>query len=203
MFIVFEGVDGSGKGTQIEMLRKVLESTGMNVVLTKEPGGTASGIILRSMVKEDAEIESFTRELLFIADRTENIAKVVKPALSEKKIVISDRSYLTGLAYAPREEWEFLMPLYKRAMDGVEIDLCINLLIKSETFMSRVLGRDGKLDEREKLVEKNFESFQNNLSEACAFSNVYEVIDIDGEGMPEEVHKRIFKGVVEKYLLDM
>jgi dTMP kinase len=94
MYILFEGVDTCGKTTQIELLKKKLD----NIVTTKEPGGTSTGVKIRSLVL-DGKIHSKQAEiLLFLADRAEHFEQIIKP--NQNKLIISDRGLISGLAYA-------------------------------------------------------------------------------------------------------
>lgn len=101
LFLTFEGVEGSGKSTQLERLRRELEAAGHNVVLTREPGGTPLGAALRRMLLEPtAEPPAPTTELfLYLADRAENVARVVQPALLRGSIVLGDRHADATLVY--------------------------------------------------------------------------------------------------------
>ncbi len=97
MYLLFEGVDGVGKSTQIQLLKSSLR----DVVVTKEPGGTDLGVTVRKMLLQSDDAYADLSELfLFLADRAEHFEKIVKPALEAKKIVISDRGFLSGMGYA-------------------------------------------------------------------------------------------------------
>jgi len=94
MYIVVEGVDTSGKTTQIDILKKNFPKA----VFTKEPGGSEFGVKIREILLQ-TEIKSKKAELLlFLADRAEHYEKVIKP--NEEKIIFSDRSFISGVAYA-------------------------------------------------------------------------------------------------------
>lgn len=96
MYVIFEGIDTTGKSTQVALFSK----RHTNVVTTKEPGGTPLGLQLREMLLGGAVQGSFTAELfLFLADRALHYDRVVKPA-RKKSLVISDRGFLSGVAYA-------------------------------------------------------------------------------------------------------
>ena len=100
MFITFEGAEGCGKSTQAAMLKEHLEKMGKNVILTQEPGGTALGKGLRKILLDpQVSIDETTEIYLFAADRSDHVSKIIKPALSEGNIVISDRYVDSTLAY--------------------------------------------------------------------------------------------------------
>lgn len=99
LFISFEGIDGVGKTTQVEALKEHLQSTGREVVVTCEPGGTALGKSLRELLLHGSFVSSRTEALLFAADRAQHVAQVIRPALIRGAIVITDRYIDSSLAY--------------------------------------------------------------------------------------------------------
>lgn len=103
IFISFEGVDGVGKTTQVERLRAWLESTGREVVVTREPGGTELGRSIRRLLlqggQQEADIAPRAEALLFAADRAQHVAQVIRPALERGAVVITDRYIDSSLAY--------------------------------------------------------------------------------------------------------
>ncbi|MDO4937158.1 MAG: dTMP kinase, partial [Sutterellaceae bacterium] len=96
-FITFEGIDGAGKTTQINALQTWLESQGIEVVRTREPGGTPLGEKIREMLLHD-DMDVTAETLLFFASRAEHIAKVIRPAIARGAWVLSDR--FTDATYA-------------------------------------------------------------------------------------------------------
>jgi dTMP kinase len=100
-FVAFEGVEGSGKGTQIRMAREFLESEGFEVLVTREPGGTEVGEQLRLLLLDPKTgiVEPRTEALLFAASRAQHVATVIRPALERGEIVLSDRYVDSSLAY--------------------------------------------------------------------------------------------------------
>jgi dTMP kinase len=117
MYIIFEGIDTTGKSTQVALFNSRKE----NVIQTKEPGGTDLGIKLRNILLESDEKISFNAELLlFLADRAEHYEKVVKNNLN--KTIISDRGFISGISYAlvnhPELSLDFLVKLNKFALSG-------------------------------------------------------------------------------------
>lgn len=101
MFISFEGIDASGKTTQINKLVEFLNNffPDKEVLVTKEPGGTSLGLRLRQEILHGEEISDKTELLLYLADRAEHVEKLIKPALHEGKIVITDRFFDSTIAY--------------------------------------------------------------------------------------------------------
>ena len=100
IFITFEGLDGAGKSTQIQRVRQRLEDSGQTVVCTREPGGTKLGESIREILLNPASVIGPEAEaLLYAASRAELVREVIRPALGEGKIVISDRYVDASLAY--------------------------------------------------------------------------------------------------------
>ena len=96
-FITLEGVDGAGKTTHVEFLKKYLSDLGINFIMTREPGGTMIGEQLREILLHE-EMTPETETLLMFAARNEHIEKVIRPNLTEGKVLISDR--FTDATYA-------------------------------------------------------------------------------------------------------
>lgn len=142
MFIVFEGIDGSGKTTQAELLKKSLEKQGFSVVLTKEPtkNSTVSEKI-RQILKKEVSVSPKKLQELFIQDRKEHLENFVIPSLEEGKIVISDRYYFSTIVYGASEEvstsWlieknrDFLKPDITFIFD-IDAEVCIERIKKGE-----------------------------------------------------------------------
>lgn len=101
LFISIEGPDGSGKSTQIKLLRDYLQNKGYDIVLTREPGGTQISEKIRNIIldKENKSMHSRTEALLYAASRAQHVEEIIKPALKENKIVICDRFVDSSLIY--------------------------------------------------------------------------------------------------------
>jgi dTMP kinase len=98
--IAFEGVEGAGKSTQLELLRQVLEGRGCEVVVTREPGGTPAGERVRSLLLDPGvELHPRAEALLFAAARAELVERVIRPALERGTVVLCDRYLDSSLAY--------------------------------------------------------------------------------------------------------
>ena len=146
-FMILEGGEGSGKDTQIDLLKKRLDPE--HTVFTREPGGTAVGEKLRSIVLE-TKMEPETELLIFLAARAELVRTVIRPALEAGKLVISNRFGLSTIAYQiyGRERqhlMSFLEEVSKQVLGGLEPPHFILLDISPEVGLKRVEGRgDGK-----------------------------------------------------------
>jgi dTMP kinase len=99
MFVTFEGLDGSGKSTQVELLRTRLEADGVEVVSTREPGGTELGEKVRDLVLHGGHVTPWAEALLYAAARAQHVDEVIRPALGRGASVISDRYLDSSVAY--------------------------------------------------------------------------------------------------------
>ena len=101
LFVSFEGIEGSGKSTQVALLAQALRSQGYEIVVTREPGGTPVGQVLRRLLLESSSspLASGTELLLMLADRAQHVQEIIAPALRANKIVISDRFVDSTTAY--------------------------------------------------------------------------------------------------------
>ena len=99
MFVTFEGLDGSGKSTQVELLRTRLEADGVEVVSTREPGGTELGEKVRDLVLHGGHVTPWAEALLYAAARAQHVDEVIRPALGNGASVICDRYLDSSVAY--------------------------------------------------------------------------------------------------------
>ena len=100
LFVTFEGIDGCGKTTQLARLHERLRAAGVPVLRTREPGGTALGTAIRSLVMQaDASVAPLAELLLYVADRAQHLARVVEPALARGETVLCDRFTDATIAY--------------------------------------------------------------------------------------------------------
>jgi len=145
LFITFEGADGCGKTTQLNLLAQYLRENGKEVVITREPGAKGLGEKVREiLLNYDGDVSPNCEAFLFLADRAQNIDMIVKPAVAEGKIVLCDRhtdSTLAYQGYGRGVDLERAKMLNKIATSGLVPDLTYVFDIDVETSMSRV-GKD-------------------------------------------------------------
>lgn len=145
-FITLEGGEGSGKTTQVPRLEQYFRSAGYPVLVTKEPGGTASGRLMRSILLKNTTnpIDSKCELFLYLADRAQHIAEVVKPALQAGKIVICDRHADATVAYQAfgRElNMKFITTVNRFATGGLKPSLTFLLDQPPEIGLARFQTR--------------------------------------------------------------
>jgi dTMP kinase len=151
LFIAFEGVEGAGKGTQIEMLERRLREDGHDVLVTREPGGTQAGERIRELVlsPDTGALDARTEALLFAAARAQTVTNVIRPALADGRIVICDRYVDSSLAY---QGWgrglgeADVLTLNVWATQGLFPDLVVLLHVEPDVGLAR---NDGPRDRME------------------------------------------------------
>ncbi|THH41406.1 dTMP kinase [Neolewinella litorea] len=157
LFIVIEGLDGSGKTTQLEMLRDYLQSRGESCRLTAEPTDLPTGRLIRSILQKEISVDPRTLAALFAADRVEHIfhpESGILDLLAAGHHVIASRYYFSSLAY----QSEFVDPgwiaaLNRQAKTALPADLTIFLDLEPTESMQRIAGRNGE-DELYETLEK-------------------------------------------------
>jgi dTMP kinase len=182
-FITFEGIDGSGKTTQIKLLDKYLADKGFDVVLTREPGGTALGDEIRDILlnPKNKGMSSRAETLLFQASRAQLVKKVIKPALENGKIVICDRFFDSTIAYQGAARGlgvKEILEMSLWATSGLVPDLTFLITLNVEICEQRMKTQLKKPDRIEN--EKN--EFKEKISRgyldvAEIFKKRFEIID--------------------------
>ncbi len=160
-FIVLDGVEGCGKSTQARLLAKALTQRGCDVVTTHEPGGTPAGERIREVLLDPAlSMAALTEVLLFCASRAQHVAKVIRPALEDGKVVVCDRFSASTAAYqgyAGDLGFATFQKLDELATGGLHPDMTIILDLDPQVGIQRRLAETGKVDRIErKPVERQW-----------------------------------------------
>lgn len=201
-FIALEGGEGAGKSTQSRLLADALAGRGVEVVLTREPGGTPLAEAIRALLLKGAEAPGLRAEaLLFAAARSDHVARLIAPALDEGKWVVCDRFLDSSRAYQggggglPDTD---ILALHRVGSEGLLPDLA--LLIEADPAVSarRTAERDGEETDRiggrdaayHARVAQAFDRFARTEPERFA--------RIDGNGTPEQTHAAIMAALGEK-----
>ena len=138
MYVIFEGIDGAGKSTQIARLAAAFPQA----IVTKEPGGTKLGENLREILLKENGLDKRAEILLFLADRAEHFGKIIKPNLD--KMILSDRGFVSGMAYAltgGNFSFEELLNLNKFALQGNFPQKIVFFKADESTLRSRLDSR--------------------------------------------------------------
>jgi len=186
MYIAIEGIDTSGKTTQIELLKKEYP----NALFVKEPGYTELGTKIRKIIFED-DISKKSELFLFLADRAELIEKVIKPNLN--RLIISDRSVISGIAYAMEFfDFDMLVNLNRFATDSIFPHFVIILKISKETLKQRLSQKEH--DNIEKRGIDYLLNIQDNIITVCNRLEIPYLL-IDASSCVEEINFRIKKAI--------
>jgi dTMP kinase len=201
-FIVFEGPDGSGKSTQVDLLSRALTRDGHSCVVTEEPGGTPEGERIRDILLNPGFSICEKAELfLFLADRAEHVCSIVEPALADDKIVISSRYFYSTLVYQgiarKTAKLDFLKLMNLYAVNNVEPDLVFYLDVFPEQGMTQVSRRESDTagyhgGDR---IEREGVSFQKRVREgylqiASQYRDIFVVLEC---GDIASIHDEVYR----------
>ncbi len=153
-FIVFEGIEGSGKSYQAKILFNKLKTFTKNIILTREPGGTKGAEIIRKIILKDyfeknkkIKFDKYTDTLLYLAARNEHLKNKIIPAIKSKKIIICDRfvdSTLAYQVYGKKVSLQFIKNIHKQILEGIKPNLTFVLKVKKQSFLKRLRKRKTK-----------------------------------------------------------
>ena len=200
-FVTIEGIEGSGKSTLLYGLKEYVESLGLEVVITREPGGTEFAESVRDLIlHKDDDIDPWTEVFLLLAARRENVTKVILPALRDGKVVISDRYTDSTLAY---QGYGRGLPLRKLSL--------LNKMATSKVFprltfiidlpVEKGFGRKkGVLDRIEKEKLEFHERVRNGYL-ALARKAKKRIKVLDGTKSPDELLEEA-KSILKKALIE-
>ena len=150
LLITFEGADGCGKTTQLNLLKDYLENNGYEVVLTREPGGKGLGEKIREiLLNYDGEVSNRCESFLFLADRAQNIDIIVNPAIEQGKIVLCDRHTDSSVAYQGYGrglDINQINTLNNLATNNKKPDLTLVFDVDIETSMQRVGNEKDRME---------------------------------------------------------
>jgi len=172
LFVTFEGIDGSGKSTQVTSLRSSLEDKGIQVIVIREPGGTRIGEKIRSILLDKANtgMSSRTELMLYEAARSQIVDEVILPSLKEGKVVICDRFFDSTIAYqgyARGVDLESINLLNQFAAGGLQPDLTFLLDLPVKAALDRMHIRVG---EKDRLELEGYEFMENVRSGYLAWA---------------------------------
>ncbi|WP_129668925.1 dTMP kinase [Phytoactinopolyspora endophytica] len=180
LFVAFEGGDGVGKSTQVDLLAKHLRTLGRDVVVTREPGGSRIGKEVRTILLDGGELDARAEALLFAADRADHVASLIRPALQRGAVVITDRYVDSSIAYqgVGRELGiDQVAALSEFATLGLRPDLTIILDLDAAERRRRVerLGQFDRIEREPDHVHARIR--QAFLDLAAAAPGRYRVVD--------------------------
>lgn len=196
LFVAFEGVEGAGKGTQIRLAEEWLESQGAEVLVTREPGGTEVGEQLRKVLldHETGHLEPKTEALLFAAARAQLVMTVIRPALAEGKVVITDRYIDSSLAYQGSARGlgeQDVLTLNVWATQGLFPDLVILLHLEPEAGLLRSLEEPDRIE----LEGGDFHAKVADAYLRIAEEHPERFVVVDADDTPEKVHEQVLEAL--------
>ena len=202
-FIVFEGIDGSGKGTQIEKLKQYLKQTNQDAIFTREPGGGKISEDIRKVIKdkENSQMTDLCELLLFEAARNQHLHDVILP--NADKIVVSDRYYLSTIAYQGYGrgiDLETIKMANAIATQGIDPECIIFLDVPSTVGAQRNSAHAEKIDR----IELAGNSFMDKVYygyKECIKENPSKWLVLDGTQNPEVVFNQLLVGLRERNII--
>ena len=191
LFITFEGCDGCGKTTQLELLARYLQGKGYDVIVTREPGAKGLGEKLREiLLNYDGEVSSNCESFLFLADRAQHIDTIVKPAIDAGKIVLCDRHIDSTAAYQGYGRGinlEQINYLNNIATSGLKPDLTLLFDVDTQTSMARV----GKNQDRMESAGILFQEKVRNGYLEIAKNEPQRIKILDAKKSIEQLHQEV------------
>jgi dTMP kinase len=205
-FIVFEGVEGCGKSFQSKKLFNKLRKKKIDTVLTREPGGTKSSELIRSLILKDyfakdskEKFDKYTDTLLYLAARNEHIKNKIKPALLKKKIVICDRfidSTIAYQVYGKKVDLNFIKNIHKKILQGISPNIVF--ILKVSTKSSRIRLKKRKIKNRyDNFSQSFYDKAQRSFLKIAKKRKNYYVLDSSKND--NSLEKKIFD-ITKKYL---
>ena len=201
LFITFEGGEGCGKSTQIAALKARLEAMGKTVVQTREPGGTALGESVRSLLQHDDAGQGMSPEaelLLFAASRAQHVRELIAPAIAQGQIVLCDRFLDSTTVYqgvARAIDSKKVDTINQFAIGDTKPDLTILIDLPPEIGLARVHARsDGQLDRMENEAIEFFQAVRQGYLD-LAKSEPKRFLVLDGSQTVEELETQIWQRV--------
>lgn len=204
-FIVFEGIEGSGKSYQAKILFKKLKEKFKNIILTREPGGTKSAEIIRKIILKDyfeknrkIKFDKYTDTLLYMAARNEHIKNKILPAIKKKNIIICDRfvdSTLAYQVYGKKVSLRFINSIHNQILGKIKPDLVFVLKVEQKSFLKRLKKRK---------IKNRYDNFPVKfyLKAQKAFLNISNkktnYVVLNSSKNTPELQKKIFKIVLTK-----
>jgi dTMP kinase len=213
LFITLEGLDGSGKTTQIKRLSSWMQKRGVVPVITRQPGGTATGDRIRELLLDSRStgLAPMAEMALMFADRAQAIAEVIEPALAAGRTVLCDRFTDSTEAYqgGGRELGsELVLEMHRLICGGLQPDLTLLLLPPLDKSLERARRRNDRVAEKNGPDEGRFESEQDAF-----FRRVWEkyreiarrdserVVAIEGDFSMDDVHEQIVEALSERQVI--
>ena len=197
-FIVFEGIDGSGKSTQVSRLGRRLDQKGLDPVITCEPSDGPVGRLIRQMLAGDLPVDQRTLAAMFAADRTDHLlngVNGVKAQVDAGRVVVCDRYYFSSYAYhAQFMDMEQVIRMNQHNAEILKPWVTLFIDVDPALCLARIKANRDQLDMYEKI--DILKAVRGHYLDAFGrFRDEEQVIIVDGNGSPEEVEERVWEAV--------
>jgi dTMP kinase len=189
--IVFEGIDGCGKSTQLKLAAEGLRARGLDPIETREPTNGVWGRKIRAMAQSGERVSPQTELDWFFADRREHMEKVVEPGLAAGRIILSDRSYVSTVAYQGARGLDVSEILAASEAEFARPDLILLFELSPEEGMKRISARGGVLE----LVFEEY-SFQQRVAAIFSELDLDGLVRIPAGRDPAEIAKDVEKAIM-------
>ena len=206
LFIVFEGVEGSGKSFQSKKLYQKLIKNKIQTILTREPGGTKSAELIRNLILNDyfkkttkEKFDKYTDTLLYLAARNEHILNKIKPALKKKKVVICDRfidSTIAYQVYGKRVNYNFIKIIHNQILGNLKPHLTFILKVSTKSSRKRLSERKSK-NRYDNFPQSFYNKAQKSFLKIAKNKKNYFILDSSSNN--NILEKKIFE-ITLKYL---
>ena len=201
LFISFEGGEGVGKSTQIELLKISLTKKNLNVLSTREPGGTKEGELIRKFLVsgEISSWDSYSESLLFNALRREHINKIINPSLFKGDIVLCDRFIDSTIVYqgvGGGINQTFLLSLHKNFCYDLYPDITFFLSLDPKVGIDRTLSRNNKTENRFENMGLSYHQKIQDGFKALSDKNNKRFFEINAELSVEKISNQIYDHVI-------
>ena len=204
-FIVFEGVEGCGKSYQSKRLYSNLKKKSIHPILTREPGGTKSAELIRNLILKDyfnkstkEKFDKYTDTLLYLAARNEHIKNVIKPALKQKKVVISDRftdSTFAYQVYGKKVKKSFIEKIHNYILERIRPNITFVLRVSPQSSRKRLKKRKTK-NRYDNFPQSFYSKAQKAFIKLAKGKSNYFILDSSKDD--KNLEKLIFKIVSKK-----
>jgi dTMP kinase len=190
LFIAFEGGDGAGKSTQVALLRAAFEAAGRTVTVTRQPGGTSLGQQIRELVLHGDHVSPRAEALLFAADKAHHVEQLIRPALLQGHVVVTDRYTDSSVAYqgAGRDLGaQEIHDLNMWAVDGLVPDLTVVVDVSAQEGRRRRGTVHDRLEAEEDAFHESIRAHYLSMAQG----NPERYLVADGTRPPEEIHASV------------
>jgi dTMP kinase len=214
LFITLEGLDGSGKTTQLKRLSSWMQKRGFMPLVTRQPGGTATGDRIRELLLDSrsAGLAPMTEMALMFADRAQAIAEVIEPALAAGTTVLCDRFTDSTEAYQGGGRQlgsDLVLEMHRLICGGLQPDLTLLLLPSLEKSLERARRRNDRVADKNGPDENRFEREQDAFYRRVwekyreiARRDAERVVAIEGDLSIDDVHEQIVEAVSERLVIE-